>query len=136
VRNVAMPMAIGTAINNANTELSTVTWKRPATPNFRLFASVVLNSELVKKLTLFTCIDGTARISRNRPIKAIAPMIVAPAAIATALKTLSPQRPPPAFNPPPLLGSGGIFKLSPIGCGLVTPDEPTAVGSGLIVIAF
>ena len=77
-----MPMAIGTAITKAKIELSTVTRKRSAMPNRRLFASVVTNSELVMKLTLSAASDGIARISRKSAISAIAPMIVAPAAIA------------------------------------------------------
>ena len=93
-----MPMAIGTAITNAKIELSTVTRKRSATPNRKFVESVVLNSELVKKLILSACNDGTARISRNRPIRAIAPMIVAPAAMAIDRNTRSPQRPPPSFS--------------------------------------
>ena len=77
-----MPMAIGTAIANAKTELSTVTRNRSAMPKRRLFSSVVTNSELVMKLTLSAASDGIARINRKRPISAIAPMMVAPAASA------------------------------------------------------
>ena len=77
-----MPMAIGTAITKAKIELSTVTRKRSAMPKRRLFSSVVTNSELVMKLTLSAASEGTARINRKRPISAIAPMIVAPAASA------------------------------------------------------
>ena len=77
-----MPMAIGTAIARAKIELSTVTRKRSAMPKRRLFSSVVTNSELVMKLALSAASEGTARISRKRPISAMAPMIVAPAASA------------------------------------------------------
>ena len=48
-----MPMAMGTAMTSAKTELSTVTWNSSAMPNRRLFSSVVLNSELVMKFALF-----------------------------------------------------------------------------------
>ena len=61
-----MPMAIGTAITSAKIELSTVTRNRSAMPNRRLSASVVLNSELVKKLALFACNDGMARIKQEQ----------------------------------------------------------------------
>ena len=77
-----MPIAIGTAITRAKSELSTVTRNRSRMPNRRFSASVVANSELVKKLALFACSDGIARISRNSAISTIATMIVAPAAIA------------------------------------------------------
>ena len=96
-----MPMAIGTAIISAKIELSTVTRNRSAMPNRRLSGSVVTNSELVMKLALFACSDGIARMRRKSAIRPIAPMIVAPAAIAIDLKTRSPHRPPPSFSPEP-----------------------------------
>ena len=113
-----MPMAIGTAITSAKTELSTVTRKRSAMPNRRLSGSVVTNSELVMKLALLACSDGIARMIRKSAIRAIAPMIVAPAAIAIDLKTRSPHRPSPAFSPELLPGLVGIVGVSPTCCGL------------------
>ena len=89
-----MPIAIGTAITSANNELNTVTWKSSAMPNRRLAGSLVLNSELVMKFALFAASEGTARTIRKNAIKAIAAMIVAPAATATDPKIRSPLLPP------------------------------------------
>ena len=60
----AMPIAIGTAITRANSELSTVTWNSSAMPKRRFSASFVTNSELVKKFALLTRSDGTARLAQ------------------------------------------------------------------------
>ena len=58
-------------------------------------SSVVTNSELVMKLALSAASDGTARISRNSPIRAMAPMIVAPAASGNRVEDrVTPSVPP------------------------------------------
>jgi hypothetical protein len=58
-------------------------------------------------------------------------MIVAPAAVATDLKTRSPQRPSPLLRVDPFGGFVGISGVSPIFCGLAGGvDEPTEVESG------
>ena len=134
-----MPMAIGTAINSAKTELRTVTWKSPAMPNRMFVSSDVTNSELVMKLAWLAPSDGTARMSRNSPIRAIAPMMMAPAATATEPKIRSPHRLPPGRNADPgfcTVGSMlGILGVSPIPRGLVgVDDEPTEVESGVTAI--
>ena len=128
-----MPMAIGTAITKAKIELSTVTRKRSAMPNRRLSGSVVTNSELVMKLALFACSDGIALMIRKSAIRPIAPMIVAPAAIAIDLKMRSPQRPSPCFSAAPR-GLVGIPAVSPTCGGLAAFDEPTAVGLGGLTV--
>src|SRR5258708_18080271 len=126
-----MPMAIGTAMIRAKIELSTVTWKRSRIPNRRLSASVVLNSVLVMKLAWLAPSDGIARISKNSAIRPIAPMMLAPAAMATDLKTRSPQRPSPLLRVGPLGGFVGISGVSTIFCGLAGGvAEPTEVESG------
>ena len=101
-----MPIAIGTAMISANTELSTVTMNRSRMPKRRLSESVVRNSVLVRKFAWLACSDGIALTIRNSAIRAIAPMMVAPAAIAMDLKTVSPHRPSPCFkaDPLPVLG--------------------------------
>jgi hypothetical protein len=53
-----MPIATGIAISNPNSEDSTVTTSRSRIPNRRFVASVVLNSALVRKLTLSAITDG------------------------------------------------------------------------------
>ena len=61
-------------------------------PKRRSFSSVVTNCELVMKFAWFAASDGTARINRKRPISAITPMMVAPAATAIEWKMVSPHR--------------------------------------------
>ena len=94
-----MPIATGTAMTRANTELRTVTMNKSRIPKRRLSGSLVRNSVLVRKFAWLACSDGTALMIRNSAIRAIAPMMVAPAAVAIALNTASPQRPPFCFRP-------------------------------------
>jgi hypothetical protein len=62
----------------------------------------------------------------------MAPMMVAPAATAMDLKTVSPQRPSPLFNADPFWLLVGPWGVCPTCCGLVGfADEPTAVESGV-----
>ena len=129
-----MPIAIGTAISNANSELRMVTWNSSAIPNRRLSESVVLNSELVMKLALFACSDGTACTIKKSAMSAIAPMIVAPAARAREPKIRSPHRPLPrsadADFPDPGAGIAvDIIEVCPAGGGAEVPR----LGSGVIV---
>src|SRR3990170_7986019 len=64
-------------------------------------------------------------------------MIVAPAAIAMDLKTVSPQRPSPCFKADPFGSLVGFPEVCPTCCGLVFDvDEPTAVESGVTAIEF
>lgn len=84
-----MPTPIGTATISAKIELSTVTMNRSRIPNRRWSAFVVENSALVKKLASLAMTEGTARINRNSAISAMAPTIVAPAAVASDRKIVS-----------------------------------------------
>ena len=132
-----MPIAIGTAIISANSELRMVTCNKPAMPNRRLSESVVLNSELVMKLALFACSYGTACTISNSAMSAIAAMIVAPAARAREPKTLSPHRPlprrPAGDFPDPSVGIAvDTIELCPAGRGAEVPR----LGSGVIVNAL
>ena len=102
-------------------------------PNRRFAASVVLNSVLVMKFALLACSDGTAWMTRNRAISAIAPMMVAPAAKATEPKTRSPNLPPP-FKPDFGITVDTMIEVCPERGGPTGAGEPTTLGSGLIVI--
>ena len=109
-------------------------------PNRRLSESDVLNSELVMKLALFACNDGTALMIRNSAISAIALMIVAPAANAREPKIRSPHRPPPR-SPEGDFPNPGEPKGFPVVIIEVCPAHgaPGGVprlGSGVIVMAL
>ena len=132
-----MPIAMGTAITRANTELSTVTWKRSRMPKRRLSESLVTHSVLGTKLAWLACSDGIALMIRKSAIRAMAPMMVAPAATAMDLKTVSPQRLPPCLNADPVPGLVGMSGVSPICVGSSgLSDEPTAVESGVTAMGW
>ena len=74
-------------------------------------------------------------IIRNSAINAIAPMMVAPAAMAIESKMVSPRPAPWPFKADAGVGFDGMSGVSPICCGLApVVDEPTAVGSGVTAI--
>ena len=68
---------------------------------------------LVRKFAWLACSDGIALMIRNSPIRAIAPMMVAPAAIAMDLKTVSPQRSVASLQGRSRPGLVGIFEECP-----------------------
>ena len=88
-RNVAMPMATGTARNNAKSELSTVTLNMSRMPNRMLSGSLVFHSDEVKKLTLFARREGVACMTRTIAIRAMRATMTAPAATVTPRNTAS-----------------------------------------------
>src|SRR5690606_1827627 len=118
-------------------ELSTVTMSRSLMPKRRLSGSVVSNSVLVKKLTVSALSEGTARISRNSAISAIAATMIAPDAVAMERNIVS-ARPLCGAVPTPaawsVLGSFGICAVSPAGSGPVDSDRSDPVTSGCTVI--
>ena len=101
--NSAIPIAIGTAISMASSEMTTVTQSRSSTPN-RSVAPSTLHSRENRKLTWSSAIAGIARATKKIATSRISRTMNSPDPVVRTAKTRSPIRlrpRPPETDPAP-----------------------------------